>query len=316
MHFADLLTARMRELRAPVCVGIDPQLHLLPRELREHHRLDPLKDRPPVNPTERQAAADAIVAHGMAVLDAVANVVPAVKINIAFFEPMQEAGLTAYRSLVSEAHRRGLLVIGDVKRADIGHTSTMYAWAHLGAAGVVDDSLADAITINPYFGVDGVEPFIAVARATGRGLFVLVRTSNPSAAHVQGLPLADGGTLGERVATQVDQWSRGEGLVGGLGFSLVGAVVAPRDVRAAREARERMPHCLFLVPGYGAQGLSAADVASCFRPDGTGAIVNASRSVIYAYDQPRYRERSNDWKQCITDACAEFVHEIRAAVHR
>lgn len=316
MHFADELTARMRELRAPVCVGIDPQLHLLPREFRERYHLDGLKDRPPVTRDERQAAADAVVAHGTAVLDAVAKLVPAVKINIAFFEPMQEAGLTAYRTLVAEAHRRGLLVIGDVKRADIGHTSTMYGWAHLGTAGVEDDSFPDAITINPYFGVDGVEPFVAAARATGRGLFVLVQTSNPSAAHVQGLALADGGTLGERVATQVDQWSRGERLVGASGFSLVGAVVAPRDVRAAREARERMPHCLFLVPGYGAQGLSAADVASCFRPDGTGAIVNASRSVIYAYDQPRYRERSGDWKQCVADACGEFVREIREAVFR
>lgn len=291
-HFADRLTAAIREKRAPVCVGLDPLIERLPKSI--------------IHPTPIQS----IERYGRNVIDAVAELVPAVKINIAFFEPYGPGGVETYHQLTAHAHQKGLLVIGDVKRADIGHTSAQYARATLEGEG---SQVADAATINPYFGWDGVGPFIESAQRNGRGVFVLVQTSNESASQVQGLMLQSGRTVCQEVAVLVQGWSSAPGRIGQSGYSCVGAVVSPRDLESTVKIRSLMPNCIFLVPGFGAQGRTADEVAKCFKPDGTGAIVAASRSVIFAYDEPKYKGRT-DWESCIREACREFVAAVNAVI--
>ncbi len=297
-HFADRLTAAIRAKDAPVCVGLDPLIERLPGAVREAHGDEPWT---------------AILVYGREVIRAVAPFVAAIKINIAFFERYQAEGVRVYHQLVGEAREAGLLVIGDVKRADIGHSSTQYAVAHLGGAGTV---MPDAVTVNPYFGYDAIGPFVDLARETGRGLFVLVQTSNESASQVQGLTLADGSTVCHNVAQLVQSWAGAAGLVGKSGYSCIGAVVSPRDLESTERIRALMPNCLFLVPGFGAQGRTANEVAKCFKPDGTGAIVTASRSVIYAYEDAKYRATAHNWQRCIAEACGEFVAAVREVLAR
>jgi len=249
------------------------------------------------------------------VIRIVAPHVPAIKVNIAFFERYGHEGIRVYFELVRCARDADLIVIGDVKRADIGHSSTQYAHAHLGDLKPAGLIAPDAITVNPYFGFDTIRPFIDIARDTGRGLFVLVQTSNASAAEVQNVALSDGSTLCQHVARLVQTWASGEGLVGSSNYSCVGAVVSPRDIESTQRIRTLMPNCLFLVPGFGAQGRTVEEVAECFNADGTGAIVNASRSVIYAYRDERYSETcGDDWQAGVDQACRDFVNAIRAVV--
>lgn len=316
-HFADRLVSAIRAKRAPVCVGIDPLVERLPPGILSEAGI-PVPTEPTASGSvDAGAAADALLTFGREVLRVVAPHVPIVKINIAFFERYHVAGIRTYFELVKHARQAGLLVIGDVKRADIGHTSMQYAHAHLTAAGPGDAELLapDAITINPYFGFDSIRPFVEVARETGRGLFVLVQTSNESAAEVQGLALSDGSTVCERVADLVQTWASDEGLIGSSDYSCIGAVVSPRDLESTERIRARMPNCVFLVPGFGAQGRTAQEVAKCFRPDGTGAFVNASRSVIFAFRDDRLRGQfGDDWQRCVEQACTDFVHTIRDVV--
>lgn len=294
-HFADRLIAAIQEKNAPVCVGLDPLVERLPGSIREAHPDEPWT---------------ALLHYGREVIHAVAAHVPAIKINIAFFEPYHAEGIRVYHELVAHAKEAGLLVIGDVKRADIGHSSTQYAVAHLGA----DVTFPDAVTVNPYFGYDAIKPFVDIARTTGGGLFVLVQTSNETAAQVQGLALADGSTVCQGVARLVQSWAAAEGLIGKSGYSCIGAVVSPRDLQSTVRIRALMPNCLFLVPGFGTQGRTAEEAAKCFKPDGTGAIVTASRSVIYAYADAKYREYAEDWRQCVGAACKEFVATVRGNI--
>jgi len=307
VHFADRLTAAIREKAVAACVGFDPVLEKLPESVR-----------PAVGANNNDAVA-AIVEFGRGVIRAIAPHVPAIKINIAFFEPFHASGIDAYHELVRASHDAGLLVIGDVKRADIGHTSMQYALAQLGASSCdfAPDAIPDAITINPYFGIDGVQPFIDVARTHGRGLFVLVQTSNPSADQVQGLGLPDGFTVCQHVAKLVEDWAGESNLVGKSGYSLIGAVVSPRDLPSTGVIRGLMPHSIFLVPGFGAQGRTAEEVARCFKPDGTGAIVAASRSVIYAFRKSEHiAKHGDDWFACVEAGTKELVRSLQGALPR
>ncbi len=313
-HFADRLLQAIGRTNAPVCVGLDPLFERLPPAILQEHGLEhPAESK--TDPRDAEPAANALLQFGAELIRIVAPHVPTIKINVAFFEPYHAAGFRTYFELVRLAQKAGLIVIGDVKRGDIGHSAEQYAAAHLGggmnAAG--GPFAADAVTVNSYLGYDGVKPFVDSCRAGGKGVFVLVQTSNPSAVELQQVRLSEGITLAERISKLVDQWSRTEGLIGQEGFSAVGAVVAPVNAETTRRLRESMPHCLFLVPGYGAQGKSAEEVALCFKLDGTGAIVNASRSVIFAYEDQKYRGLyGDDWRRCIEASCRDFVNAIRA----
>ncbi len=314
-HFGDRLIDAIREKNAPVCVGLDPLIERFPKALLQDVGI-PLTAAGAVEPDVDPAmCAKAMRAFGQEIIRAVAPHVPVVKINIAFFERYHADGLRAYFDLVRFAREAGMIVIGDVKRADIGHSSTQYAQAHLLDVPGADVAAPDAITVNPYFGFDTIRPFVDIARAEGRGLFVLVQTSNESAAEVQNLVLPDGLKLCEQVGKLVQTWAGGEGLVGRSGYSCVGAVVSPRDLDSTERIRTLMPQCLFLVPGFGAQGRTAAEVAKCFRSDGTGAIVNASRSVIYAHNIAPYCDRcGTDWTRAVEQACKDLVIAIRDVV--
>ena len=290
MHFADRLLAAIEEKGSPACVGIDPVYERLPAPLRERFGNDRI---------------GALGEFCRQVLQVVHPAVPAVKPQIAYFEMHGEKGLGLYDQVVRIARELGLLTIGDVKRGDIGPTAKAYAEGHLGGS-----RAPDAVTLNGYFGADGLAPFVDACREKDKGMFVLVRTSNPSAAVIQDFADASGRKFYEHIAEQVAAIGGGEGLVGESGYSCVGAVVGATYPDEARRLREIMPRQMFLVPGYGAQGATAADCAAAFRPDGTGAIVNAGRSVIYAYE----KQARTDWKQAIESAARAFAKDIAEGV--
>lgn len=311
-NFADNLMAAIAKKRSPACVGIDPVYARLPSEISENPDLN--------DETDSEAALDAVREFCRKTIRVVAPYVPAIKLNSAFFERYYAEGIETYYELVEEAASFDLVVIGDVKRGDVGHTAEMYARSSLGDPDFSDlDHLVapDAVTVSGYLGLDGVKPFIDVAVNEGKGVFVLVRTSNPSADVIQAASLSDGGTVCELIAQQVAEWAGGEGMIGEAGYSCVGAVVAAKDREQTMKLRAMMPHCLFLVPGWGAQGASPDDVAACFKSDGTGALISASRSVIYAYDQDvagmKYIEMfPGEWTKCVEQACKDFVADVAA----
>jgi orotidine-5'-phosphate decarboxylase len=305
-HFADRLLAAI-DRTSPVCVGLDPVYEQLPSELRTAG----------ADEDRRLAAVEAFC---QGVLEVVAPIVPAVKLQSACFELFRDKGVKLYFELVQYARDLGLLVIGDVKRGDIGSSASVYAAGHLGHA-----MAPDAVTVNGYFGADGLLPFLQAARATGAGVFVLVRTSNPSAAAVQDFTDAAGRRFYEHLAAQLAELGAAKDLIGRRGYSCLGAVVGATYPAEARRLREIMPQQIFLVPGYGAQGATAGDCAAAFAADGTGAIVNASRSVIFAYNQPggakvrkvkKVKKVKKDWKQAVADAASTFAADIASAVRR
>jgi orotidine-5'-phosphate decarboxylase len=267
-HFGDRLLEAIEARRSHVVVGFDPDYELLPSEVRDAHPREAYG-------SEAEMKASCYRQFLSAVLESVAEEAVAVKIQIACFEALGAPGYQLYEDLVGPAKERGLLVIADVKRGDIGNTAEAYARAHL------DNADVDAVTVNPYLGTDSVEPFLRRAREEGKGMFVLVKTSNPSSADLQDVELASGGTLYSRVAELVNEWGRDTG--GLSGYRSVGAVVGGTHREQGEELRMRMPGVPLLVPGYGAQGAQAKDLAGMFDADGTGAVVNSSRAILYAY---------------------------------
>lgn len=269
--FSDRLVEAIKSKGSPICVGIDPMLDMFPPELR------------PANMNDIDACVDAIYTFTMKVLEAVAPIAPIVKFQSAYFEKYLWDGVEAYYSLIGEAKAMGLLTIGDVKRGDIGSTSAAYADAHLGDAPTRDGeatSTPDAITINPFLGMDAIEPFIKSAIEHDKGLFVLIRTSNPGSAHVQDVKAADGRTVSEILADQLAPLAASRELVGVSGWSSLGAVVGATQRHTMESLRQRLPKSIFLLPGYGTQGATAAMTKAAF-VNGQGAIVSASRSVLY-----------------------------------
>jgi len=244
--------------------------------------------------------------------------VPAVKINIAFFEKYLWEGLETYYALISEADDLGMEIIGDVKRGDIGHTAEVYAAAHLENPELVglEDTLApDAITINGYTGADGIEPFADMASKQGKGLFVLVRTSNPSAAAIQDFADANGQRMYEKMAEVVAQSANKAERIGKSGYSNIGMVVGGTAPDVTTALRQKYDKVLFLVPGYGTQGASAADCVRFCKHNGTGALINASRSIIYAFEKPKYREQfGDDWKRCVEQAVIDAKVDLANAM--
>jgi orotidine-5'-phosphate decarboxylase len=280
--FPDRLIEAIDRKGCPITVGFDPRLDLIPTMLVRTYFTR-------YGETHR-AASLAIRDFNLRLLDAIAPHVPTVKVQVAFYEAFGPAGMEVFAETLQEARQRGLIVIADVKRGDIELTAQAYASAYLANTlpGVTlsPGFEADAITVNPYVGGDGVLPFVAAAKSGGKGLFILVKTSNPTSGEVQNL-VVDGHPLYERMAVLVQQW--GQGTEGKRGYQAVGAVVGATYPAEAARLRSLMPRTYFLVPGYGAQGASAADVQACFDADGYGAIINSSRAILYAYRQEPYR---------------------------
>lgn len=268
----DKLIEKIIATQNPTCVGLDTQLDYLPDEMR-------------AGVMTCGDAAAAILAFNKKLIDSVYDIVPSVKVQVAYYEQYGAAGMQAFLDTVAYAKERGLVVIADCKRNDIGSTAGRYSAAYLGETALGEQNVSvagcDFLTVNAYLGTDGVQPFLDDCKKYDRGLFILVKTSNPSSGELQDLKLSDGRTVYECMGDMVEGW--GSDMVGAYGYSAVGAVVGATHPAEAKILRDRLPHTFFLIPGYGAQGGKAEMLKNCFDANGLGGVVNNSRGILTAY---------------------------------
>jgi len=262
----DRLCEAIKATRCPACAGLDTELSHLPAEYQPEGQSD-------------SAIAACVFRYNCDIIDAIQGLAPSVKVQAAYYEQYGPDGMRCFLDTMAYAKDKGLLVIADVKRNDIGSTAGAYARAY------VENSAADFITVNAYLGIDGIQPFLDSCAKTGKGIFALVKTSNPSGGEFQDLDVG-GRKLYEAVADKVNAW--GQALTGSCGYSSVGAVVGATYPAEAAALRKRIPHTFFLVPGYGAQGAGADDIAVNFDANGLGAVVNSSRAILTAWKKPQY----------------------------
>jgi orotidine-5'-phosphate decarboxylase len=291
--FADRLVAAVEKKRSQLVVGLDPRLERLPLELRGEAQ------------HSREGVAEAFSRFCCGIIDAVSAHAVCVKPQLAFFELYGSAGLRALEEICAHAREAGLLVLADGKRGDIGSTARAYAGAYLEPRGSLPP-LADALTVNPYLGRDALEPFLLACQRHGGGVFVLLKTSNPGGADLQDVTLSDGRPLWHQLALLLQEPA--ETLVGSSGLSSLGVVVGATYPRAIGEARRLLPRSIILLPGVGAQGASPADVARAFTSGPASALVNASRSVIFAYRA----DEGLDWREAAGAEAARLREEIWA----
>ena len=297
------LVAEIKKKDAPVVVGLDPMLGYVPEHLTK-------KAFEEFGET-LEGAAEAIWQYNKGIVDAVYDLIPAVKPQIAMYEQFGIPGMIAFKKTVDYCKEKGLVVIGDIKRGDIGSTSTAYAVGHLGKVAVGSKQYygfdEDFVTVNPYLGSDGVNPFIDVCKEEKKGIFVLVKTSNPSSGEFQDR-LIDGRPLYELVGEKVAEW--GSQCMGD-DYSYVGCVVGATYPEMGKILRKIMPKTYILVPGYGAQGGKASDLAPYFNKDGLGAIVNSSRGIICAYKQDKYAKfGAENYAEASRQAVIDMIRDI------
>ena len=299
------LVEQIQKKDAPVVVGLDPMLGYVPEHLTK-------KAFEEYGET-LEGAAEAIWQYNKGIVDAVYDLIPAVKPQVAMYEQFGIPGMIAFKKTVDYCKEKGLVVIGDIKRGDIGSTSTAYAVGHLGKVTVGSKQYygfdEDFVTVNPYLGSDGVNPFIDVCKEEKKGIFVLVKTSNPSSGEFQDR-LIDGRPLYEYVGEKVNEW--GSQCMGDT-YSYVGCVVGATYPEMGKILRKIMPKAYILVPGYGAQGGKASDLAPYFNKDGLGAIVNSSRGIICAYKQDKYAKFGADhYAEASRQAVIDMIEDINA----
>lgn len=300
------LIKKIEEKDAPIVVGLDPQMSFLPKYLLD----EAIKEKGET----LEAACDAVVKYNKGIIDATFDLIPAVKPQIAMYEQFGCAGVAAYKETCDYAKSKGLVVIGDIKRGDIGSTSGAYAIGHIGTIEIGSKTYApfdeDMVTVNPYLGSDGVQPFIDVCNKCDRGIFVLVKTSNPSSGEFQDRQI-DGRPLYELVGEKVREW--GETSMDG-DYSNVGAVVGATYPEMGKILRKIMPKSYILVPGYGAQGGKAEDLKCFFNSDGLGAIVNSSRGIIAAYKNEKYQKfGETGFAEASREAVKDMIADINSA---
>lgn len=301
------LIEKIQKTKAPICVGLDPMLSYVP----EHIQAAAFEQ----YGETLEGAAEAVWQFNKEIVDHTFDLIPAVKPQIAMYEQFGIEGLKVYKRTVDYCKEKGLVVIGDAKRGDIGSTSAAYATGHIGSVQVGSKTYSgfdtDFLTVNPYLGTDGVKPFVDVCNSHDRGLFVLVKTSNPSSGEFQDR-LIDGRPLYEWVAEKVVEW--GNASMDG-DYSNVGAVVGATYPEMSRILRNLMPHIYFLVPGYGAQGGTAEDLKHCFNKDGLGAVVNSSRGIIAAYKQEKYKKFGTEhFAEASRQAVMDMVADINSVL--
>ena len=279
----DRLISKVKETNNPTVMGLDPRYDMIPESIRAKYSQD------------IEGACRSILEFNKGLIDSVYDIVPAVKPQIAFYEMFGIEGIKVFNETCKYAKQKGMVVIADVKRGDIGSTAAGYSNAYLGKTPIEQEKVSiydvDFVTVNPYLGIDGVKPFIDDCKEYGKGIFILVKTSNKSSGELQDLKLENGTTIYEKVAELVSSW--GKDLVGEYGYSSVGAVVGATYPIQIKELREIMPKTYFLIPGYGAQGGKAEDIALGFK-DGIGGIVNASRSLMAAYKSDRWKDKYSE----------------------
>lgn len=301
------LVSKIQKLNAPVVVGLDPMLAYVPEHITQKAFAE--------YGETLEGAAEAIFQFNKAIVDATYDLIPAVKPQIAMYEQFGIPGLAAFKKTVDYCKEKDLVVIGDIKRGDIGSTSAAYAVGHVGTVKVGNTICKtfdeDFVTVNPYLGSDGVNPFIDVCKEQNKGIFVLVKTSNPSSGEFQDQKV-DGRPLYEIVGEQVAKW--GESHMGDT-YSYVGAVVGATYPEMGKILRDIMPKTYILVPGYGAQGGKASDLKPYFNGDGLGAIVNSSRGIIAAYKQEKYAKFGpENFADASRAAVEDMIMDITTAV--
>ena len=276
----DKLIQKIQEKNSPIVMGIDPRYEMIPECIKSQFSKD----------LEGFAKMAVVFAKGL--IDEVYDIIPAIKPQLAYFEMMGPEGLKAFNEIVEYAKSKDLIVIADAKRGDIGTTSQGYSNTFLGKTKLDDVEKkiydADFVTVNPYMGTDCVKPFVEDSKKYSKGVFVLVKTSNKSSGELQDLKLENGKKVYEQVATLVEEW--GKNLIGEYGYSSISAVVGATYPEQLKEIRKLAPHTFFLIPGYGAQGGKAEDIALGFDENGLGGIVNASRSLMCAYKSDRWKD--------------------------
>ncbi len=302
----DELVKKIQEKNAPVVVGLDPMLSYVPECVTAKAFEE--------KGETLEGAAEAIWQFNKAIVDATCDLIPAVKPQVAMYEQFGVPGVMAFARTVEYCKSKGLVVIGDIKRGDIGSTSTAYAVGHIGRVKVGSKVFRgfeeDFVTVNPYLGTDGVKPFVDVCKEENKGIFVLVKTSNPSSGEFQDRVI-DGRPLYEHVADKVNEW--GSECIGACGYSAVGAVVGATYPEMGRLLRKQMPKTYILVPGYGAQGGKAADLVHYFNADGLGAIVNSSRGIIAAYKQEKYAKfGAKHFAEASRQAVIDMIEDINS----
>lgn len=304
------LVDKIKKTNAPIVVGLDPMLSYIPEHIQQKAFQEYQET--------LAGAAEAIWQYNKAIVDATYDLIPAVKPQIAMYEQFGPEGVQAFKKTVDYCREKDLVVIGDIKRGDIGSTSEAYAVGHLGQVQVGTHSYygfhEDFATVNPYLGSDGVKPFIKVCQKEHKGLFVLVKTSNPSSGEFQD-QLVDGRPLYELVGEKVAEW--GEDHMGEC-YSYIGAVVGATYPEMGKVLRRIMPKTFILVPGYGAQGGKGADLVHFFNEDGLGAIINSSRGIIAAYQQDAYasfgaENFADASRQAVLDMTADIDGALRSA---
>lgn len=301
------LVDKIVKTNAPVVVGLDPMMKFIP----EHVQAAAFEQ----YGETLEGAAEAIWQFNKSIIDNIYDIVPAVKPQIAMYEQFGIEGLKVFKKTVDYCHEKDVVVIGDVKRGDIGSTSEAYAVAHLGKVKVGSKLLTpfdeDFATVNPYLGSDGINPFIKICQEENKGIFILVKTSNPSSGEFQD-QLIDGKPLYEHVGAKVDEW--GSQCMGDT-YSNVGAVVGATYPEMGKTLRKVMPKAYILVPGYGAQGGKAEDLAAFFNQDGLGAIVNSSRGIIAAYKKDEYAKFGDkNFGEASRQAALDMIADINGAL--
>lgn len=297
----DKLIKKIIETDNPSVVGIDTNFDYLPEEMK-------------AGVSDFKGAANAILQFNKKIIDKICDIVPAVKVQIAYYEMYGLEGMHAFAETVKYASEKGMYVMTDAKRNDIGATAECYAKAYLGETTVNDKIYnafdSDFLTVNGYLGSDGIKPFLSWMQKRDKGIFVLVKTSNKSSGELQDLKLENGKTVYEYMGSLVEEW--GKDSVGEYGYSDVGAVVGATHPTQAEILRKAMPHTFFLIPGYGAQGGTADDLKVCFDKNGLGGIVNSSRGIICAYKQEKYKGMAFD--DAARQACIDMKNDLNRAI--
>ena len=290
----DTLIEKIIQTQNPTCVGLDTALEYLPDEMQ-------------AGVSDFKSAAAAILKFNQKIIDSVYDIVPAVKVQIAYYEQYGSAGVEAFERTCAYAKEKGLIVIADAKRNDIGATAARYASAFLGRTQLGGSAMpafdCDFLTVNGYLGSDGITPFVEECKAHDRGIFVLVKTSNPSSGELQNLKLADGRTVYECMGDMVQAW--GAGTEGKYAYSAVGAVMGATYPEEARIMRAKLPRTFFLIPGYGAQGANAEMLKNCFDKKGLGGIVNNSRGILTAY-----KKSGGTYYEAARNACLAMKQDL------
>jgi len=303
----DKLIEKIKATENPTVVGLDPRLSYVPKHIKEQC-FDEFGKTP-------KAVAEAFFLFNKELIDATFDLIPAVKPQVAMYEMLGADGIDSYIRTIKYAKEKDLVIIGDVKRGDIASTAEAYSDGHIGRIDVEGNQFEiyheDFITLNPYLGWDSIEPYMANCKAYEKGMFVLVKTSNPNSGQLQDLDVG-GKTLYQHVGALTNEW--GKDLMGKYSYSSVGAVVGATHPEQARKLREIMPNTFFLVPGYGAQGGKAEDLAVCFDKDGLGAIVNSSRGIIAAHQKAEYKGKYSEKEFAL--AARHAVLDMKADLRR